>query len=245
MSKNLPVKTQPTNDLLALADEGRELIGTLTPLKFAKGDWTKGFKDEETPVGATAQFVVDVLSYERGWVRWENKQPTFRRMGRKIDGFIQPTKNELPERDESSWPYNNRGERQDPWQETFQINLRDINAVNNDDDGLVTFTTTSWGGRKALGTVIKTYAREASKHPGCMPVVLLNSRMRPTDFGEQPTPVLKIVYWQPFGEGAAPPGAASMPAPATQPQLPTDEVLTLPTKSDQPLHKDLDDDIPF
>jgi hypothetical protein len=73
--------------LMAAADElaPSDIIGL--PLKYTKGKWTiRESKDNESVVGATDMFVVDVLSLSEGWERWENKKRTHKLIGRRIDG---------------------------------------------------------------------------------------------------------------------------------------------------------------
>jgi hypothetical protein len=83
----------------------------------------------------------------------------------------------------------------DPWQETFSMRNLELGR-------LCTYTTTSWGGRKAFGTLLKAYARDqrGKKHPGMMPVVTLSSKTEPSmDYGDVDKPVLTIGDWQNFG----------------------------------------------
>jgi hypothetical protein len=114
--------------------------------------------------------------------------------------------------------------------------MRDLN-----DGRLCTWTTTSWFGSKALGMLLKKYVSEAKEHPGMMPVVLLSSeKKQTTDFGEVDAPVLTIVDWKPFGEGASPPGMR-----LPQPPLPPVQELLPPSKQTTKKLGDMEDDIPF
>ena len=199
---NLPATTDDA-DLAALQGAARNLMTAETALKFVKGKW-KTYADKDAPevVGNTESFAVDVLSYANGWVKWENKRPVHKYVFRPIDGWILPTKDKLPDRDERWWPLDKDGKRNDPWQETHKITVK-----NTATDEMFTWTTTSWYGRKALGKLIDAYVRDARKHPGKMPVVTLSSKDEPhPEYGDIPTPVFAVVDWQAFGEGAAPPG---------------------------------------
>jgi hypothetical protein len=232
-------------DLAALVDAAYELapsdiVGL--PLKYTKGKWTiRESKDNESVVGATDMFVVDVLSYSEGWVRWENKKRTHKIIARRIDGFISPPRHVLPEVDETEWPYDAKGPK-DPWSEIQAIVMRDLTG-----ERLVTWTSDSYGGRIALGALLKTFTEECRAHPGCYPVVLLESYDRQTaEFGKVATPRLKIVDWKPFGEGAAPAGDPNRAA-AVRKQLESLKTLALP-KPDAKTRRagdDMDDEIPF
>ena len=51
-----------------------------------------------------------------------------------------------------------------------------------------------------------------------MPVVTLSSETKQTmNYGDVEAPVLTVVDWQPFGDGAAPPGMRNLPPPAWPP----------------------------
>jgi hypothetical protein len=145
-------------DIVALAAEARELTEDIRigdDLKFKKGKWTKIIGDEETKVGPTTTFAVDMRSYKRGWIKWLDRKPVFKAIGRPIDGFVAPPRDRLPDRDEDSWPRDARGNASDPWQENFLIVMRDL-----DDGRLCTWTTTSYYGSKALGALLLCATRK-------------------------------------------------------------------------------------
>ena len=191
--------------------------------------------DEETKIGATTTFAADMRSYKRGWIKWADRKPVFKAIGRPIDGFVSPTRDRLPDRDENRWPRDARGIAQDPWQENFSIVMRDLG-----DGRLCTFTTTSWYGSKALGALLNVYVRDSKKHPDQMPVVLLSSETKSTmSYGDVEAPVFTVVDWQPFGDGAAPPGMRNLPPPS----LPPVQELLPPYQ--QKAGGDMDDEIPF
>lgn len=194
-------------DLAALGEAAREsLAGEFvgTPMKYRQGHWyRKPSKGEEVEIGNTETFIIDPLSFAKSWVKWENKQKTGQvGPGRRVDGFLLPLRDQLPDQDENRWPYDKHGKRQDPWSENHQITMKD--SANGD---LLTYVTTSWGGYKAIGRLLEAFFRDARKHPGMYPVVLLELVEGPSDYGRQHKPALSIVDWAEFGEGAAPPGA--------------------------------------
>ena len=150
------------DDLAALATEARDLnddtrVGD--DLRFKKGKWLKIVAEEKREIGKTTSFAVDLRSYQRGWIRWDNKKPTCKLIGRPIDGFVSPVRGRLPDQDKSLWSHVN-GQPTDPWQETLMITMRDLS-----DDRLCTLTITSWYGRQALGAFLAAATRECKKHP--------------------------------------------------------------------------------
>ena len=207
-------------DLVALAGAARSLlVGDFvgTPLRFVKGPWFKlPAKNQRVKIGATDTFAADVPSYACGWLQWLNRKPVQKYIYRPIDGFILPTRDRLPDRDKSKWPLDKDGKRSDPWQENHQIVMKDLAT-----DELLTWTTTSWYGRKAIGRLIDLYTREAKSHAGLMPVVTLSTKDKSSpDYGLIPAPVLTVVDWKAFGAGAAPPGSpATLPLERPRPLL--------------------------
>jgi hypothetical protein len=111
-------------DIAALAAEASELSDDVRvgdDLRFTKGKWHKIVGKKDVTVSATTSFAVDMRSYKRGWIKWIDKKPVFKGIGRPIDGFISPKRNQLPDRDKSKWPTDAKGTPQDPWQETFYV----------------------------------------------------------------------------------------------------------------------------
>jgi hypothetical protein len=227
-------------DLAALAAEARDLnddvrVGDV--LSFKKGKWSQEFGDKENEITATMPFAADARSYQRGWIEWRDGIPVRKIIGRPIDGFISPRREQLGDIDERLWPCNSKGEPKDPFQENFFLVLRNLTNGR-----LCTWQTNTWYGKKAMGVLLNAYVRDGRKHPGCMPVVLLSSEERKTaKFGNVSAPVLRIVDWKPFGDGAALPGT-----PMPQPKLSPAQQLLLPSKAQTTtIGDEMDDDVPF
>jgi hypothetical protein len=245
---NTTTKTPTEADVAALRAAARDLLAgdfVGVPLKFANGTWTKVVaKDKRIEIGDTEPFVVDMLSYACGWVKWENRKSVAKQICRPIDGFILPPRQALPDQDKNGWPYDSKGKRADPWQQNHQFVLKDATT-----DELVTWVTTSWYGRKAVGRLLDAYTREMTQHLGLMPVVLLSSRDQPTDHGMTQAPVLTIVEWRAFGDGASSAGSPSTSS--TTPALEGQPTLALPaakakgTTASLGSGGDMDDEIPF
>jgi hypothetical protein len=233
----VPASTNAADDVAALAAEARELSDDIRvgdALKFKKGKWSKTIGKKEIEITATMSFAIDVRSYRRGWIKWVDRKPVFKMIARPIDGFVSPVRDRLGDNDETRWPRNSKGEPTDPWQENFSVVLRDLG-----DGRLCTWVTTSWYGSKAIGALLNAYVRDHKNYPGLMPVTLLSSETKSTmNFSDVDAPLLTVVDWQPFGEGAAPPGMR-LPLP---PLPPVQELLP---SSKQKSRGGMDDEIPF
>lgn len=246
------VENQISQDELAdLGQAERDLGGDIVgqPLKFAKGKWKKGFgKEDEAPVTESAPFIVDMRSYARGWIKWVDRLPVHKLIGRPIDKYPFPERRAFGDLDKTKWPRDKNGAQTDPWQEVHTIVLKDTDAAEGEE--LCTYQTQSVGGRKAIAKLINTFRRDVRKFPGLMPVVLLQSHTYYSqDYGDIAAPVLKVVDWKPFGNDASPPGAPI----ETAPMIPVPETKALPavdaefvgTADHDDDERDPDDEIPF
>jgi hypothetical protein len=218
------------NDAAALAAAARDLapsdfVGL--PLKFVKGRWFIKEGNEEIDIGKTDIFVVDPLSYTETIVCWQDKKPMHKIGGRRVDGFVLPPRHLLPDADKA-------GKQDDPWQEQRSIVLRSA------DGQLFTWTTTSWGGNKALSQLLDTFLAEYRRHPGQYPAVVLSSRNEANpDYGPVAKPILTVVGWEEFGADASPPGDLAR-------ALPMQQLLSLPQHKPRVTARGgMDDEIPF
>jgi hypothetical protein len=191
------------NDLELLGEAAQSLAGNDMVgehLKFKQGVWRKKVAStgdvlkDHVVVQQLEQFVVDVLSYKHGWIRWRDKKPTHKYMGRKVDRWPLPKREQLPEKDVAYT-------EEDPWQETHTIVMRELATGS-----LFTYGTTSWGGKKALSKLLGVFRDHAKKHPGQMPVVYLGTIEKDGEKGAYQAPTLEVCDWQPFGNDASPPG---------------------------------------
>jgi hypothetical protein len=233
-------------DLATLANAARELtqsdiIGL--PLRFVKGRWYVILsKNDRREVTATEIFVVDPVSYAEGWYKWKDNKPVIKIIGRRVDGFISPPRSALPDLDKRLWPGGKNGP-EDPWQERQGLLLKDLAT-----DELLTWVNDTYGGRRyGLGEFLKNYLAERKKNPGFDPIVGLESWERDTDYGKSPTPRLKIIGWQPFGEGRTPPGDPTLAGPAREAllMLPKPRAVLAPPDKAQQQDNALADEIPF
>ena len=185
--------------IAAVADELGGALFSGKFLKFSKGTWRIG----EEAVGKSRTFMVRPDEWYRGWLLWRDGEPADHVIGRALDNFLPPR--EPP------------GEGD--WQQCVYLVMRDL--VEGD---VVTFASCSDGGRKAVAKLVQRVCREASKHPGQVPIVALHGESyRHDQFGVVQKPVFKIVGWNTWDDDEtlqpmpAKPAAAqptrSLPAP--------------------------------
>lgn len=255
IEKPIEQSATPINeaDWAALTETAQDLapsdfIGM--PLKFVKGKWlVKTGKEETMEVTATMTFVVDPVSYSEGWVKWVDKRPVVKLVARRVDGWVSPTREALPDQDRSRWPLDAKAGPKDPWAEVQRIVMKCL-----DDDELLTWESDSYGGRLCLGEFFKAYVSEAKQHLGADPVVLLQSWNRPTtDWGNVATPRMKIIDWRPFGPDRTPPGNPASPTGGNLARRALETALAPPKPGAAPAlaiagqsrRDKMDDEIPF
>jgi hypothetical protein len=239
--------TLTDDEIAALAGAAHELlpsvewVGKELRYAYTKGVWFDG--KEAEPIGTDERFAVDPRSFAEVWKRWAKGAGQSKRGvtdtigGRRVDGWINPPRHLLPENEEERWPRNDNGEPEDPWQEEARMVLRRLS------DGQLFTWSARYGDRKGMGELLDAVAREARSHPGCAPIVVLEAVANGKNF----YPRLRIVGWQPFGEGASPP---ANPARA---ELLKEELRELHVKYAAPKtaaaaakkRGDMDDEIPF
>jgi hypothetical protein len=92
------------------ADElGGGNLGKL--LKFSKGKYFSG----DVAIALNAEMIAHVTQLARGWVKFKGGELVDRKIGKVVDGYVLPQRDELDDHDESMWEKNDRGERRDPW----------------------------------------------------------------------------------------------------------------------------------
>ena len=153
-------------------------------LKFIDGRFTVD-KTETMPANTTLVAVSAVTV----WVHWENNRPVEHRVTQ--PGQSHPYRDDLPDQDETKWPLGLNNEPSDPWRDTRYLHLIDPNTGSD-----YTFTTDSYGGRRAVGDLKSQIANVRSAHPAAVPLVELAGTMMKTRFGQKPRPDFKIVGWR-------------------------------------------------
>jgi hypothetical protein len=104
-----------------------------------------------------------------------------------------------PHVDESDWPPNLNGTPEHPWKLTLYLYLLDV-----DTGEISTFWTNTVGGKVAIGQLADQVAFMRQARPDALPVVALESRDMPTQFGgTNPRPHFRILGYKSRGNVGA------------------------------------------
>ena len=216
-----PVKN---NDLAPVKENGNPftehadaaLTGSIdgTLLKFVKGDYFAGAGTDSRQIAVGTRLIANLDSFKIGWIRWSNGKPVEKRMGRIVDRFKPAERSDLGYDDKSLWEVSDKGEPKDPWEETSELVL-----ANPETREVFTFSTATYGGRKALNHLCKKYGRELARQPDEWPVIELgvDSYLHPDKSrGRIKEPILTtIVGWIPKNADGP---VVLTPAPAPKPE---------------------------
>jgi hypothetical protein len=140
------------------------IIGEM--LRFSKGFYYVGKKEEPLPIGTTFTVAPDELL--AGWIKWFDSKPVEHEMVRVEDGVLPKQRGELGDTDPSQWPKDKDGKAKDMWQFTNYLPMMDEGG------NLFTFTTASRGGISAIAQLLKRYANHRKRHPNVFPLIALN-----------------------------------------------------------------------
>lgn len=194
---------------------GRTIRGRI--LRFADWRWTCG--KEQAPVPPGTRLIA--LETVAAWVRWENNRPVEQRV-RPPGGRLQD-REELGFDDERLWEFGPGGTPTDPWRDTRYVYL-----VSPSDAAAFTFSTSSFGGRRAVADLGDQIARMRTVHADATPLVELSAAEMPTQYGRKSKPVFKIVAWR-TAAGAEP----------------VERQLTIEDAQQAVRDQEMDDEIPF
>jgi hypothetical protein len=186
----VPFSDQNFFQIYGEATRQTAIVGKL--LKFSKGDWMAGESNE--PIENGSQFIANMDELLVGWVRWSNNKPTDHVMGKVAVGYQPPRRNELGDTDQDAWDVGEDGQARDPWQFTNYLLLQDGSG------DLYTFTTSSTGGRNAIGDLCIKYGKQMRQHTNEYPIIELGvgSYMHSNKaFGRIKYPTLTIAGWAP------------------------------------------------
>ncbi|MGH9552884.1 MAG: hypothetical protein ACRD3W_26120, partial [Terriglobales bacterium] len=128
-----------------------------------------------------------------GWTRWSDKKPVEQRLVRCADYQRKESREALGFLDKNSWETNDRGVAQDPWQPSDRMILRTIDTAED----LLTFISSSIGGRNAIAKLLGKVARITTQAAeGKMPVVVLETGTYDhDDYGVVAYPIFRIIDW--------------------------------------------------
>jgi hypothetical protein len=127
--------------------------------------------DDGEKIPDTADMVALADQTQAAWVMFhgEGNQPT-KIAGLIFEGFELPPRESLGNLDPSLWELGLNGKPSDPW--VHQMNLP-LQAVS--DGQLFTFSTQSITGRKAVGTLLRHYARMEKQGADSYPIIRLKT----------------------------------------------------------------------
>jgi hypothetical protein len=157
-------------------------------LKFRKGDYFIG----EEPVPLGTKYIAHAIGWTKCWIKFVDGEVADRKVYRIALGEQPPEREDLDDLDQDNWPEGVDGKPADPWSFQYLIPLERIS-----DGEVVIFTTSSFGGRRAVADLCAAYAKRTTKSAGCgQPIVRLAKAEMPTKkFGKVPRPHFEIVGW--------------------------------------------------
>ncbi len=166
-------------------------------LAFSKGEYIYGPNKEELRLGA--KLVANMPGLRLGWRCWVGGKVIDDRTELLIDMLPVPPRADLGDHDKGLWELDDRYEPRDPWVMTYSVELADQATGET-----FLFSTTSTGGVKAIGRLLKNYGNEYRMRPGQLPVIELqrDSYMHSNKaYGKIYVPEFPIVGW--IDDGAA------------------------------------------
>ena len=157
-------------------------------MKFKKGDYFIG----EQQIPLLTEYLAHPEAWTKCWTKFEDNRVADRRLYCVARGEQPPEREDLDERDESTWTAGLDGKPQDPWQQQFLLPLEDPTSGE-----VVVFATGSFGGKRAVGALCSAWAKREKRGYHGQPLVQLQCGELPTKkFGKVPAPEFKIVGWR-------------------------------------------------
>ena len=186
-TKNQLVKSETASELMLKAAAETDTMGRL--LKFTKGHYYVG--DDEITAGR--EMIAHVTQWARGWVKWAD--PIEQHIGKVVDGFEMPKREELGDDDQSQWEKDANDKPRDPWGKQFYLPMESPETGE-----VVVFVTGSDGGWRAINTLCTRAARNLVKGP---PIIKLNvTSYKHKLYGRIETPDFPIIGWAGLGDAA-------------------------------------------
>ena len=145
--------------------------------------------DKTEPLPDEALVAVGVVT---AWVNWgEDENGETKPIEHRVTAAsqIHPSRDDLPDQDDSLWPLGLNSEPTDPWRDTRYLYL-----VNPRTGADYTFITDSYGGRRGVGSLKVMNVRMA--HPGAVPVIKTKSAPFKTSYGMKKRPEFEVIGWR-------------------------------------------------
>jgi hypothetical protein len=136
-----------------------------------------------------------VIDRRNGWQKLERDCPPEYAMH--LPGTPRPLQPSVPT---NEWPLDLNGKPQHPWRWTAYVYL-----LNTSTGEASTFWTNTIGGDVAVRALTDQIALMRRMKPGAIPIVALESRDMPTQYGgSKPRPHFKIMGWRERGRDGSP-----------------------------------------
>ena len=189
IAETLPAVQEAT----ALENAAQEDAAFDKMLKFKKGEYFIG--EEEVKLGT--QYIAHAVGYTKCWIKFVDQQVAEKRHYRASMGQVPVQRDELDDNDPKKWPIGISGGPSDPWV------LQSLLPLENSLGELVVFVTSSWGGKRAVADLVKSYALRTKRTGNSeQPVIKLNKSSFPSKkFGNVACPVFEICGWDSNREG--------------------------------------------
>jgi hypothetical protein len=175
-ASNLPaLQQQVAQNLMEVARETPDDFGKM--MKFKKGKFYSG----EDEITSGREMIAHVKQIARGMVKFENKKPVRRLIGKVADGFKMPDRNSLDDKHLIDT-------QQDPWSAQAYLPLEDAETHE-----VMIFVASSFGAHKAVNRLCGIQAH--NMHRGS-PIIRLNvTGYTHKAFGWVDTPEFPVVGW--------------------------------------------------
>jgi hypothetical protein len=182
LNATLPVVTHDGWADTAADNADRPIRGSL--IKCNDGQWLRG--KEATPLNGTCLAAVAVRDV---WTKWSEGKPSeylFREPGKNM-----AEREDLGDLDQEDWDVGPDGQKRDPWVQTKLLYLMDEKTAE-----LLTYSTSTMGGRAAIGDLAEQIAVKRMGHPRAIPIVELGNATMRTKFGNKLRPHLQVIDWR-------------------------------------------------
>jgi hypothetical protein len=168
MNELANIKQQGISPHRQYADEhlASAIAGDL--LRHAKGEWLRG--PDKEPVKDDLSLLCNMDELYTGYICYEKGQVVETAIGRVSDYFAPPKREDLGHSDRNLWEIGPSGAPVDPWTRNDRIVMREMGTGS-----LLTFSTSSMGGLKALAQLCQDFDHARVKHGGRWPVVKLDA----------------------------------------------------------------------